>query len=66
MLDFVFRNRVRLRAVYGPPPAARTEPARLSERTAELEPATPEGAAPGTLRRGRGTVFLKPQTRRRA
>lgn len=70
MLDFVFRNRVRLRAIYGPPPAARNVAPRPTEGDEEaptdLEPAPAKGTAPGTLRRGRGTVLLKPQARRRA
>lgn len=63
MLGFVFRNRVRLRAVYGPPPGAAAPVPPSASRAHDEPPAAPR-SQDGTLRRRTGVVLLKPQRRR--
>lgn len=56
MLGFVFRNRLRLRALYGAPPGHMAPPARPD--------AQPEAApAPRLVERRRGAVIVKPPRR---
>ena len=60
MLGFVFRNRLRLRALYGAPPGHMAAPIRPDSQP-DPQPDSP--STPRLVERRRGAVIVKPPRR---